>query len=146
MLNIALKGDGTIPENQSAYLTAFGDFLKIHGEGIYGTRPWKIFGEGPFKVKDGRQGENRKAFSQRDIRFTTKGGVLYAFVLSPPTEGVVIKSLASGGQLETKIANIKLMGSDEKIIWNRTSDALTIKLPQSLPETLVIGFAIHSKE
>ena len=65
MLNIALRGDGTIPEKQAAYLTAFGDFLKINGEGIYGTRPWKTFGEGPLpKVKDGRQGENHVDFSQ----------------------------------------------------------------------------------
>ena len=73
MLNIALRGDGTLPENQAAYLTAFGDFLKINGEGIYGSRPWKTFGEGPLKMKDGRQGENHKDFSQQDIRFTSQG-------------------------------------------------------------------------
>ena len=44
MLNIALLGDGTIPENQAAYLTAFGNILKINGEDIYGTRPWKTYG------------------------------------------------------------------------------------------------------
>ena len=60
MMNVALRGDGTIPENQAAYLTAFGDFLRINGEGIYNTRPWKTFGEGPLKVKDGRQGENHQ--------------------------------------------------------------------------------------
>ena len=146
MLNIALKGDGTIPENQAAYLTAFGDFLKIHGEGIYGTRPWKIFGEGPLKVKDGRQGENKRDFSQKDIRFTTKDGVLYAFVLARPTEDVVIKTLASGGVLEKEIDKIELLGSAQEIKWNRSEQGLTITLPPSLPETLVIGFAIHSKE
>lgn len=93
MLNIALRGDGTMPENQAAYLTAFGDFLKINGEGIYGTRPWKSFGEGSLKVKDGRQGENHKDFSQDDIRFTTKDGVLYAFVLAPPTKDIAIKTV-----------------------------------------------------
>ena len=34
MLNIALKEDGIIPENQKTYLTAFGDFLEFNGEGI----------------------------------------------------------------------------------------------------------------
>ena len=145
MLNIALTGDGTIPEKQNAYLTAFGDFLKINGEGIYGTRPWKSFGEGPLKVKDGRQGENHKDFSQEDIRFTTKDGVLYAFVLAPPTEDIVIKTLATGGLLEREIAGIELMGSTEKIKWTRTSDALTIKLPKTLPGKIVNGFRIHSK-
>lgn len=32
MMNVALRGDGTLPENQAAYLTTFGEFLKINGE------------------------------------------------------------------------------------------------------------------
>ena len=145
MLNIALRGDGTLPDNQAAYLTAFGDFLRINGEGIYGTRPWKTFGEGPLKMKDGRQGENHKNFSQADIRFTTKDGVLYAFVLATPTEDIVIKKLASDGLLDCEIAGIELMGSSEEIKWNRSSDALTILLPKSLPSKIVNGFRILSK-
>ncbi|TWU19888.1 alpha-L-fucosidase [Allorhodopirellula heiligendammensis] len=145
MLNVALKGDGTIPENQAAYLTAFGDFLKTCGEGIYGSRPWKTFGEGPLVVRDGRQGENRKEFSQKDIRFTTKDGVLYAFVLAPPTEDIVIKTLASGGVLENEIAGIGMMGSDEEIHWTQSTTGLTITLPTDLPDTLVVGFEIQLK-
>ena len=145
MLNVALRGDGTLPENQAAYLTAFGDFLRINAEGIYGTRPWKVFGEGPLKVKDGRQGENHRAFSQNDIRFTTKDGVLYAFVLSVPDRDIVIKSLAEGGPLEGEIADIALMGSDEAIVWERSEDDLTIQLPAKLPEALVVGFRITTK-
>ena len=117
MLNVALRGDGTLPENQAAYLTAFGDFVKINGEGIYGTRPWKTFGEGPLKIKDGRQGENHKNFSPQDIRFTLRrqgyGGqateTLYAFVLAPPSEDIVIKTLATGGLLDRDIC---LHGAD----------------------------------
>jgi len=145
MLNIALKGDGTIPDSQAEYLTAFGDFLKVSGEGIYGSRPWLVFGEGPLKVKDGRQGENRRPFSQQDIRFTTKDGVLYAFVLAVPTEDIVITTLADGGVLDSQIAAINLMGSEEEIKWNRTDQGLTITLPQELPDTLVIGFSIKLK-
>jgi alpha-L-fucosidase len=145
MLNIALRGDGTLPENQAAYLTAFGDFLRINGEGIYGTRPWKTFGEGPLEMKDGRQGENRKDFSQEDIRFTTKGGVLYAFVLAPPTRDIVIGTLATGGPLHREIAGIALMGSDETIQWNRSASGLTIRLPKTLPGQIVNGFRIRSK-
>jgi len=143
MLNIALRGDGTLPENQAAYLTAFGDFLRINGEGIYGTRPWKTFGEGPLKMKDGRQGENRKDFSQEDIRFTSKGGVLYAFVLAPPTRDIVIGTLATGGPLHREIAGIALMGSDETIEWNRSASGLTIQLPKTLPGQIVNGFRIR---
>ena len=142
MLNVALDGDGTIPEKQKAYLEAFGDFIKINKEGIYGTRPWKSFGEGTLKIKDGRQGENKKAYSQQDIRFTTKDGMLYAFVLTPPTEDIVIKTLATGGLLQGDIADITLMGSDEKLTWDRSPDGLTIELPQKLPGKIVNGFRI----
>ena len=97
-------------------------------------------------MKDGRQGENRRAFSQKDIRFTTKDGVLYAFVLTPPTEDVLIKTLATGGVLESEIANIKMMGSDEEIKWDRAAKGLTISLPKELPKALVVGFSIELKK
>lgn len=145
MLNIALKGDGTIPDNQAAYLTAFGDFLKVNSEGIYDTRPWKIFGEGPLKMKDGRQGENKKAFTQQDIRFTQREGNLYAFILSQPTEDVIIKTLATGGLLKRGIAKVELLGSYERVEWKRTANGLEINRPRKLPDTLVTGFKITLK-
>ncbi len=145
MLNIGLKGDGTIPERQQRYLTAFGDFLKINGEGVYGSRPWKTFGEGLLITKDGRQGENHLDYSQEDIRFTTKDGFLYAFVLAPPTKNIVVKTLADGGLLDDKIIKIQLMGSDEKIKWTRTKEALTIVLPKEMPGKIVNGFKITIK-
>lgn len=146
MFNVALRGDGTLPEKQAAYLTAFGDFLRINGEGIYGTRPWETFGEGPLKMKDGRQGENHKDFSQEDIRFTTKDGVLYAFVLAPPTRDIVIKTLASGGLLDREITGVELMGSEENIKWKRSADAMVIRLPKTLAGKIVNGFRIRSKQ
>lgn len=145
MLNVALKGDGTIPEKQIAYLKAFGDFLKINGEGIYGSRPWKTFGEGPLPIKDGRQGENHKNFSQQDIRFTTKDGNLYAFVLKQPTEDILIKTLADGGVLDKEIATVRMMGSDEEIKWECSTDGLKIELPKKLPDSLVTGFKLTLK-
>ena len=146
MLNVALKGDGTIPEKQKKYLTAFGDFLKINGEGIYGSRPWKIFGEGPLQIKDGRQGENHKEYTQEDIRFTTKNGVLYAYVLAPPTKKIVIKTLAKVGILDAEIENIELMGSSKKVKWKRSDDGLTIKRWKKLPGEQVNGFKIIMKK
>lgn len=153
MLNVALRGDGTLPENQAAYLTAFGEVLRVNAEGIYGTRPWKIFGEGPLEIKTGRQGENKQDYSQDDIRFTqrpsaeqaTKGNGLYAFVLAKPTRDIVIKSLATGGVLTEEIAAISLLGSDEKIQWKRSAEALTIQLPKTAQDRLVVGFKVTVK-
>lgn len=145
MLNIALRGDGTLPQNQAAYLNAFGDFLRINGEGIYGSRPWKTFGEGPLNMKDGRQAENHQDFSQSDIRFTTKDGDLYAFVLAPPTRDITIMTLATGGLLTEEITNISLLGSEEEIHWTRSPGGLVIKQPGTLAGLPVIGFRIAVK-
>ncbi|MCH6255600.1 alpha-L-fucosidase [Puniceicoccaceae bacterium K14] len=143
MLNVALRGDGTLPENQAAYITAVGDFLKTCGEGIYGSRPWKTYGEGPLEIKTGRQGENIRAYSQEDIRFTTKDGNLYVFVLATPTSDILVKTLAEGGLLDKEISGVQMLGSEEEIQWSRSSEGLRIELPDSLPEQLVAGFKLR---
>ncbi len=145
MMNVALRGDGTLPENQAAYLKTMGDFLKSNGEGIYGSRPWKVYGEGPLEIKTGRQGENHKDYSPEDIRFTTKDGNLYAFVLAPPTNDIVIKTLANGGVLEREISKVSLLGSDQTIHWKRTPVGLVIEPPKGLSNQPVTGYRISLK-
>ncbi|MEP3838631.1 MAG: alpha-L-fucosidase [Algibacter sp.] len=142
MINIALKGDGTIPNNQITMLSDFGAFVKINQEGIYNTRPWKTFGEGPLEIVTKRAGENLKQFSEKDIRFTTKDGNLFAFVLAPPTQAIVIKTLKNGGVLNEKIKKIELLGSPEKISWTQTTEGLIIKCPNNMPNQPAIGFKI----
>ena len=123
-------------------MTAFGEVLRTNAEGIYGSRPWKVYGEGPLEMKTGRQGENKKDYSEQDIRFTAKDGSLYAFVLAKPTKDIVIKTLATGGALDSAIKGISMMGSSEQIKWIRSADGLTITLPKTLPDQPVIGFLI----
>jgi len=142
MLNIALRGDGTLPGNQAKYLRAFGDWIRLNGEGIYGTRPWKVFGEGPTKIVTKRTGENLKPYSATDIRFTAKKGRLYAFVLARPRGDILIKALAAGGLLDGEIKDIALLGSNEVLRWKRSGTKLTIESPGELPKQPVIGFRI----
>lgn len=81
-------------------------WLKVNGEAIYGTHPWKIVGEGPSemmkynKVKKRTDWNYRQDFAAQDIRFTTKGDVLYAIVLNRPQDGkIVSKTLRKGAEL-----------------------------------------------
>jgi alpha-L-fucosidase len=53
LLNIGPRADGTIPDNVKATLLEIGAWLKVNGEAIYATTPWKSFGEGPTEVKAG---------------------------------------------------------------------------------------------
>ena len=108
-------------------LTDFGAFVKINQDGIYNTRSWKTFGEGPLKIVTKRAGENLKKFSEKDIRITTKDGNIYAFILAPPTEDILIKVLKKEGLLQKTIKEIQLLGSDEKIKWSQSKDGLAIQ-------------------
>ncbi len=143
MINIALKGDGTIPENQKQMLNAFGAFVKLNQEGIYNTRPWKTFGEGPLEIVTKRAGENLKPFSEKDIRFTTKDDNIYAFILAPPTEDLLIETLKKDGLLEKNIKAIQLLGSDQTISWKRSKEGLLITYNfTTLPNQSAICFKI----
>jgi alpha-L-fucosidase len=127
MINIALKGDGTIPDNQRKMLHDFGTFVKINQDGIYKTRPWKTFGEGPLKIITKRAGENLKEFSEKDIRITTKSGNIFVFILAKPTEDIIIKMLKTKGILKKKIRKIIMLGNNEKVSWSQKEKGLVIK-------------------
>ncbi len=134
LLDITPTADGLIPEPVEQRLRAIGAWLDVNGEAIYGTRPWKIFGEGPTQIKPGSFGEKvTPDFTAEDIRFTSRGKTLYAIALDWPKNAaeLVIKSLNTRDALLAKdeIAEIAFLGSDQKISWEHTADGLKIKLP-----------------
>jgi len=144
LLNIGPRSDGTIPEEQQQLLLSIGKWLQVNGEAIYGTRPWKIFGEGPTENIGGSFIDGKvQQFSAQDIRFTTKGKFLYAIVLSLPPSGSAIKiknlSLASGNG---KIATIALLGSPDKLSWTQHKDELVIKPSGNYPSGQAAAFKI----
>ena len=133
MLNIGPKPDGTIPEAEEKILLEIGGWLKVNGEAIYGTRPWKVFGEGPTKViKGGFTDTAGHSFTPEDIRFTSKCDDLYAIALAWPSDGkLVVKSLAkSEGQAGGSVAKVSLLGYSGKLTWKQTAQGLEVTLPE----------------
>ena len=148
LLNIPVRGDGSIDDREQAVLEGIGAWMDVNKECIFGTRPWKIFGEGP--ASEGAalsaQGFNEgkgKPFTGEDVRFTTKDGTLYMIVLGVPQKDLQVRSLGAAAKLLNKnIARISLLGSQEKVTWSQAGDALTINLPKKIPNNIAIVFKI----
>ena len=126
LLNIVQRPDGSLdPEVEQALedLAAWG---AVHGEAIYGTRPWLVYGEGAVKAKGGNFKEDFN-YTAKDIRFTTKGGALYAFALGWPDDGqLTIRTLARPAGA---ISSVSLLGYKGQVQWSQTADGLVVKLP-----------------
>jgi alpha-L-fucosidase len=138
LLNIGPKPDGTIPEPEVALLGEIGDWLKINGEAVYNTRPWKMYGEGSTHVVDGRHDndaeKHRTDFNSSDIRFTQNGDNLYATILAWPGDNktVTIRSVNPTNVTST-IKSVQLLGYDGKIEFLQTMKGLVVTLPASSP-------------
>ncbi|MDF9796470.1 alpha-L-fucosidase [Catalinimonas alkaloidigena] len=135
LLNVGPKADGTIPEDQQQVLLEIGKWLNTNGDAIYGTRPWKIYGEGPTEVATGHHTEGKnQELTANDFRFTTKNGKLYAIAMDWPENGeLLITSLAEGAEHAEKVSGTKLLGSNDKLQWEQTEDGLMVRLPENKP-------------
>jgi alpha-L-fucosidase len=148
LLSVPVRGDGTIDEKETAIVEGIADWMEVNKEAIFETRPWKVFGEGPASqgAALNAQGFNEgrgKPMTDADLRFTTKGRVIYAIELGWPTNAVSIKSLGkSSGLLDTPIKNIQLLGSREKIKWAQDAAALAIEAPKQKTSDVAIVFKI----
>ena len=139
MLSVPLQRDGQPDADEIKIVGEIGAWLKINGDAIYATRPWKIYGEGPSTAtaEKGQFGGQRdvpnKPFTPEDIRFTQSkdGKKLYAIVLAPATDGkVTIKSLASNSPYwPGKISSVRQLGIGGKLKLTRDGNGLHVSLP-----------------
>jgi alpha-L-fucosidase len=150
LLSVPVRADGTIDSDEVSIVKDITAWMDINGESIFGTRPWKVFGEGPAiasAVNLSAQGFNEgkgKPFTAEDIRFTKKGDILYAIVLGKPEEALKIVSLGkNAGLLDKPISKIQLLGSDEELKWEQEQDALIIECPHKIPSNAAIAFKIQ---
>jgi len=141
MLNIPVRGDGSIDSDERRIVEEIGRWMKINSEAIYETRPWKVFGEGPAQENAApisAQGFNEgkgKPFTGEDIRFTEKGQELFATILGWPEAGkIIIKSLNENSSYRPqKISRINLLGGSNDLKFEQSADGLLVTLPENRP-------------
>lgn len=148
LINVVQTPEGDLEDDVLGIVERVGMWTAVNGEGIYGTRPWKVYGENPASgtdVKSGSFNENKVKYGAQHIRFTTKGDTVYAFCLGKPAQDIKIASLGKNSKSADKaIASVELVGSEMKCHWKQQKDALVISMPRQLPveQVPVIGYRI----
>jgi alpha-L-fucosidase len=154
LLNIPLPASGMPDDQELRILAAITDWMKVNSEAIYGTRPWKLFGEGPGiqKTNPGQamngtpehfNEKQRKDLTGADIRFTTKAGALYAFSMGHNARETRVAALwPSQSAEQRKVVRVELLGSDEPVEWKAAGDGLVIATPRRWPSEHAVAYKI----
>jgi alpha-L-fucosidase len=152
-LSIQLPGNGVPDADELKFLAEMTAWMDVNSEGIYSTRPWKIYGEGPSTVAQprGQFGGARdvRAYTAEDFRFTTRGDTLYAFIMAwPESRSAVIKSLATNSpQMDgRKVTHVSLLGHWGGLFggikWTQDENGLNVKLPATPPSASAVTLKI----
>ena len=154
MLSVPLQRDGQPDADEIQIVSEIGAWLKVSGEAVYATRPWKIYGEGPSTIESGEKNRfggikdvGSKPFTSEDIRFTQSkdGKTLYAIVLEIPKDGkVTVKSLAeSSVNWLGKISSVRLVGGGQ-LKFTRDAAGLHVTLPKKSTGNIAFALKIRS--
>jgi alpha-L-fucosidase len=140
LLNFPLPNSGELDYEEMRVLEEITKWMAINSEGIHGTRPWKIFGDGPIATAQPVAGgtrfneASRKELSAEEVRFTTKGNAMYAFIMGWPENLTLIRPLSTVSPLSPpKISHVELLGCGGKLAWTQDEQGLTVLFPEQKP-------------
>ncbi len=119
LLNIGPTADGRIPVIMQQRLKDVGDWLKVNGEAIYGTRAWD---KAPAPAKDAV------------VFYTKKGNDLYVICTKWPAKNLTIEGVNANGK-------VSMLGYEGKVATAAKGHSLTITPPAVTPAILPSQFA-----
>jgi alpha-L-fucosidase len=116
LLNVGPTAEGEFPIESIELLKKMGDWMKVNGEAIYGSKasPWGLFDWGRCTSKE-----------------TKNGTSLYFAVFNWPKDG---KLTITG--FKNKVASAKLIATGAAVKTSLTGDVLTITLPAAAPDPI----------
>ncbi|MEL6389634.1 MAG: alpha-L-fucosidase [Bacteroidota bacterium] len=142
LLNVSPKADGTIPNDQRQVLLEMGDWLKRHGEAIYGSRPWTVYGQGPTVQPEGHFDNHREflklKYSNQDIRYTTQDKIIYATILGLPEAGsdYNLNAFSSSIPDVEQVVHVEILGQDNTVSWSQLESGLKITIPEGAEDPI----------
>jgi alpha-L-fucosidase len=139
LMNIPLRANGSIDRESLRLLKGMGKWLKVNGEGIYGTRPYTVFGEGPSIVQGGHYVAMAE-LTANDFRFTAKGDTVYAFICGEPKGQVKLKQFNLLNY--HTIQSINMLGVKDTLKFSQERDGTVIHIPKILPSKYAVCLKI----
>ena len=150
LLNVGPKADGTICDEERKALLEVGEWLGKNGEMIYGSTPYKIFGEGKVNREEGGFKDMESLeYTSEDFRFTAKEGNIYAAAMKPAKDGhYVIKSLAKncedgGHSYKGLISKVVLLADGSEVKWDHKNNGLEIRVKGKSSGDMPVVFKIE---
>ncbi|MGD1086505.1 MAG: alpha-L-fucosidase [Verrucomicrobiota bacterium] len=146
-------GDGSLDDGSLKLLADVGDWMKVNGEAIYGSRAWVKLGESadgrPRPSPTGKIGGRQAGFKfgPQDFRFTEgKDGSVYAFCLTVPDPATALKITSLGTDAQPgrpAVKSVSLLGSTAPLDWKQQADGLQIKCPDPMPFHIALVFKVN---
>jgi alpha-L-fucosidase len=151
MLNFPLPNSGALDPEELKILAEITWWMAVNGEAIHGTRPWKIFGDGPVASAPPRapgtgprfNEQGRQDLTAEEMRFTTRRDTLYAFVMGWPEKETLIKPLGTSSA-GMKVAHVALLGFNGKLQWTQEAAGLRVQMPRAKPCDHAIALKISA--
>jgi alpha-L-fucosidase len=114
LLGVGPAADGSLSAAELSRLRGLGEWLKLNGEAIFGSRPW---GDGEAATED-----------ELPVRYTCRGMTTYAILLGTPAgRSIVLPSLRL-----LPYAGVRILGSLSYVTWSQEGKNIHIRLTEPL--------------